>query len=183
MKKYLLASVFSIIAATSAMADNYFHREVAGQWQIFGSYGDARLNPSCSADFNYNDGSQFRLIKDIHDGELYIYFLNTDWNIRDEAGLQYTVRLNFLGSRGTVTGGTIPYTLLGKNAIHIRNISGERFIPDFAAMSKLQFVMPGTIQNTTITLNGSNQAVDALVRCFSNAKTQGVKKILAGTPL
>lgn len=183
MKKYLLASVFSVVAATSAMADGYFHREVVGRWQIFGDHGTEKLNPSCSADFNYNDGSQFRLIKDIHDGELYIYFKNNDWNIRDEVGQQYTVRLNFLGSRGTVTGGTINYTLLGKSAIHIRNISGEKFIPDFAGLSKMQFVMPGTIQNTTITLEGSRQAVEGLVRCFNNANAQGVKKILGGTPL
>lgn len=183
MKKFLLASVFSIVAATSAFADDLFYSNFAGQWQISGSPGDEVLNPSCSANFHYNDGSEFRLIKDLDDDELYIFFKNTDWNIRDMTGEVYSVRLNFLGSRGTVTGGIMPYVLLNKNSIHIRNISGKAFIPDFAALSRLQFVMPGTIQNTTITLNSSNQAVNALVECYNVAKARSIKKIVKGTPL
>jgi hypothetical protein len=183
MKKFMLASAFSLIAATSAFADNLFFKDRVGGWDIVGNLGDGVKHPICAADFNYNDGSQFRLIKDLEDDELYIYFMNTDWNITDPKGTNLNIRVNFLNARGAMSGIWVEGMLLSKNAFHIRALNGERFVPGFSAGSRLQFVMPGNIPDTTITLTASNAAINKLVECYTYGKNAGIKKKLPGLAL
>jgi hypothetical protein len=175
MKKYLLASVFSIVAATSVIADSqqFYNVDVRpGPYYVYGvtSNTEKSANPACYAEINWRDGSKFQLIRDLNDGELYIHLQANIWNITDAPGI-YQLRANFTGSNGRLNGVNYQYQLVNKNTIVIRNIRKEDFIPLFSTNKSMTFVMPGSIQNTEVDLTGSSAALVEISKCIEASKS------------
>lgn len=166
--RQVLFAAATCFVSTVAIAQDYFYSQNISGWNISGIPQVGELHPVCRANKNFDDGSQFSVIKDLADGELYMFLQNMGWNISDAPGV-YTLRMNFhKGSR--ITGSNIQFELLNKNTIRIRNLNSDRFINDFMDYSKLVFVMPGTINNAEILLNGSTNATVALSDCVKNSK-------------
>lgn len=167
MKNFFLSALLaSSLVVTPALAQEIFYDGgQAGSWSVFGNAGTDTQNPACVAEVTWDDGSKLQLIKDLRDGELYIWFRNNEWNISDPPGV-YTFRMNILDSGNNVVGGELEYELINKNTIAVRKIDVDSFIPPFMTMTEIRFIMPGDIQNAYVPLNGSSQAVDKLLACI-----------------
>lgn len=162
--KSLLIATTVCLFSTVALAQSAFFSTQNKGWEVVGYPQRNELHPVCRGERNYNDGSQFALIKDLADEELYIVLMNATWNISDAPG-NYTARINFY-SGNRVTGSHIQYELLNKNTIRIRNITAEKFLPDFMGFSRMVILMPGTIQNAEINLNGSTDLIAIMSDCI-----------------
>lgn len=166
--QHALFAATTFFMSTVAIAQDYFYSQNTSGWHVSGIPQIGELNAVCRANKNFNDGSQFSVIKDLADGELYMFLQNMAWNISDAPGV-YTMRMNF-HKGNKITGSNIQFELLNKNTIRIRNLNSDRFINDFMDYSKLVFIMPGTINNAEIPLNGSTNATLALSDCVKNSK-------------
>lgn len=160
--------------------EQLFYRAIVGTWTIIGHPGNSNLNPACVIVRRWQDGSEFHLIRDIKDGELYIRIDNMTWNIGDPIG-EYgrnpgtnPIRMNFKFSN-SINSSTLIWNLVSKNAITIRHLNVKNFITDFMAASHLSFIMPGTIQNADFDLNGTREAVEHMIRCYSTKANPGQK--------
>lgn len=160
---YLFSCAMLISISTTSYAESLFFKGQNNGWEVNGIHQREKLNPVCRADKNYNDGSQFSLIKDLADNELYIVLVNNSWNITDPPG-QYSARINF-HSGNRVSGAQMTYELLNKNTIRVRNIVQNRFVPDFMNYSKMVVIMPGTIPNAEINLSGSSNMISLMAQC------------------
>lgn len=169
IKTTLIGIAAVCFMSTVAIAQSVFFQTQNRGWEILGIPQRDQLNPICRGDRNYNDGSQFSLIKDLADEELYILLINNSWNITDKPG-QYNARINF-HSGNRITGANMTYELLNKNTIRVRNITPDRFLPDFMNYSKMVIIMPGTIQNAEIDLNGSTDLIAIMSECIKTFKS------------
>jgi hypothetical protein len=169
MKKFLATTVTLAALTTSAYAD-IFYQKSEKLWSVFGVVNVKEKNDACIAEQTWRDGSFFQLIKDLKDGELYIALTNNEWQIQDNPGTIAKMRANaYIGSE--IYGFTFDFEVTGKNSIVIRGIIGDKFVPAFATASQLRFVMPGTIPNATIHLNGSRAAVEGVSDCMDRYKS------------
>lgn len=168
MKKLFVSTILaSALFVTPVLANGeiFYDGGAAGSWSIFGNAGSATQNPACVAEVTWGDGSKFQLIKDLADGELYIWFKNNQWNISDPPG-SYTFRMNIIDNKNNVVGGDLNYELINKNTIAVRKIEVDTFIPPFMSMVEIQFIMPGDIENAFVPLDGSSVAVEKLLECI-----------------
>lgn len=163
-KKLFVSAIVSAFMITSAHA--FYDKALPSSWRVFGDAGNQERNPGCVMSLVYNDGSEFQLIRDLKDGELYIWFKNNEWNISDEIDKVYPMRINFYNSRGDVVGDVFEYVLVNKSTIVIRNLNIETFIPVFMEMGSMRFVMEGTIQNAEIPLTGTREGIEYLAQCI-----------------
>ena len=175
MKKLVSATLAAMLFTSSAFAasQQFFNVDVRpGPYYVYGvtSNGQANDNPACYAEINWRDGSRFQLIRDLADGELYIFLRNNTWNITDPPG-NYRMRINFQNRSGGISGLNFEYRLINKNTIVIRNIIKEQFLPLFANNSKAVFVMPGSIQNAEIDLTGSSRTLSEISNCVDAARS------------
>ena len=155
---------------TASFADDIFYQGgQVGSWSVFGNSGNATQNPACVAEVTWDDGSKFQLIKDLKNGEFYIWFQNNEWNIIDPPG-NYTFRMNIVNRANQVAGGDMTYQLVNKNTISIRNLDVDSFVGPFMEMTEIRFIMPGDIGNAFIPLNGSTAATEKLVQCLDAYK-------------
>ena len=164
IKKFLIAGLISVFTATSAFA--FYDKPLSDGWKVIGDVGNKETNPGCALNLSYTDGSKFQLVRDLKDGEVYFWLKNTDWNIADEFGKTYPVRINFYDNHGNVTGGDFEYLLVTKNTIVIRNLNVDEIIPVFMSMSKMKFIMEGNIQNLEVPLDGTTEGVKYLGECI-----------------
>lgn len=182
MMKFKAAIVSLAMFATVAHAgENFFSVDVQpGPYMVYGVKGETqpRNNPACYAEITWRDGSKFQLVRDLDDGELYIWMQNNTWNISDQPG-RYKLRINVERS-GSVRGLDFEYTLLNKNSIAIRNIKKELFLPLFSNGAKMTFIMPGSIQNAEISLEGSTRALNEIANCVD--RSQGLNLWPNGQP-
>ena len=168
MRKFISVTLAAMLFSSSAFAANetFFREDVRpGPYYVYGVTFDPEKNsnPACYAEVTWRDGSKFQLIRDLADGELYIFMQNMTWNISDPAGV-YRLRANF--SRGSqISGINFEYNLVNKNTIVIRNIDKDRFLPLFTGNQKMTFVMPGSIQNAELDLTGSSRTLGEVSRC------------------
>lgn len=175
MKKFVSATLAAMLFTSSAFAANqtFFSEDVRpGQFYVYGVTADPEKendNPACYAEVNWRDGSRFQLIRDLADGELYIFMRNMTWNISDLPG-NYRMRINFHSRNGQISGLNFEYRLINKNTIVIRNIIKEQFIPLFSNNNRAVFVMPGSIQNAEIDLVGSSKTLAEISRCVDVAR-------------
>lgn len=142
-------------------------------WNVIGLHKRGELNPSCRGDKNYNDGSQFSLVKDLHDEELYNVMHNVSWEISDPPKNYSGLRINF-HQGSNIFGLNGNYELLNKNTIRVRNILHKDFISEIVRSSKLMFIMPGSIQNISIDLNGSSNMIQQLYQCIRSYRIPGI---------
>ena len=170
--KFKAAIVSLAMFATAAHAgENFFSVDVQpGPYMVYGVTGEKnpRNNPACYAEVTWRDGSKFQLIRDLDDGELYIWFKNNSWNINDQSG-RYNMRINFEKNGRITSGLDFQYNLINKNTIVIRNIKKEMFLPLFSNGSKMLFVMPGSIQNAEVSLEGSTRALSEISNCVDRS--------------
>lgn len=145
-----------------------FYTQTSGYWTINGQTGSADANPACYIEYAWQDGSVFQLIKDLEDGELYIYFENITWNIVDEPGY-YTMRMNIYYPDGKINAGNYDYYLIDKNSISIPQLDVKDFIPSFMQGSELRMIMPGDIENSELFLQGSSDAINIMSDCISKS--------------
>jgi len=170
MKKILVALLFATALTTqSAYADFYNSKNNAGAWTVFGTPGGENNNAACVAQVDWTDGSKLQVVKDLEDGEVYLWIKNVDWNIADTPG-SYELRLNFYGSNNRVAGMITQYYLINKNVVAIPNVNINTFLDKFMDNAKMNFVMPGSIQNMTVSLTGSTKAIENLVECIKVSK-------------
>ncbi len=174
MRKYISTTLAAMLFTSSAFAANetFFREDVRpGPYYVYGVTNDAEknTNPACYTEVTWRDGSKFQLIRDLADGELYIFFQNMTWNINDPVAF-YRLRANF-ARNGQINGLNFEYKLVNKNTIVIRNIIKEQFIPLFSGNQKMTFIMPGTIQNAELDLTGSSRALTEISRCVDAARS------------
>lgn len=169
MKKYIAVTLSTMLFMSSAIAGQQRFYSVDVRPGPFFVYGvtankENNENPTCYAEITWRDGSRFQLIRDLADGELYIYFKNNTWNISDAPGV-FQLRANFEGNN-TVSGLNFQYELLNKNTIVIRNIRKDHFLPLFSGSNKMTLVMPGSIQNAEVSLTGSSKSLAEISKCI-----------------
>lgn len=175
MRKFVSASLAAMLFTSSAFAAGreFYNVDVRpGPYYVLGVTADVdggSANPACYAEINYRDGSRFQLIRDLADGELYIFLRNTSWNISDAPG-NYQLRANFVRNSQVVSGLNFQYRLVNKDTIVIRNIKKETFLPLFTANESINIIMPGSIQNGTIDLTGSSRALEEISKCINAAR-------------
>ena len=164
---------------------DFFARSVDEVWMVNGvTYPEnPDKNPTCFADRVYNDGSRFQLSKDLANNELYIWFKNNTWEIKGPFGpkTSYPVRINIFDSRNQIIGGgDMKFSVLAKNIITLRRMSEKAFLEVFFRGDKLVFVMPGTVPNATVTLNGAAKrmvrALSECVKAFGSVDTSKKRK-------
>jgi hypothetical protein len=171
MKKIVSTSLAAMLFTSSAFAagTEFYNVDVRpGPYYVKGVTADTdggSGNPACYAEVNWRDGSRFQLIRDLADGELYIFMRNVTWNISDPPGA-YRMRMNFHNRSGGISGLNFQFNLVNKNTIVIRNIIKEDFLPLFTNNSKAIFVMPGSIQNAEVDLTGSTRALTEISKCI-----------------
>jgi hypothetical protein len=174
MRKFVSATLAAMLFTSSSFAAGleFFNVDVRpGPYYVKGVTADVNGgtgNPACYAEINWRDGSRFQLIRDLADGELYIFLQNMTWNIADPSGV-YRLRANF-SRNGQTNGINFEYNLLNKNTIVIRNIKKETFLPLFVNNQKMTLVMPGSIQNAEIDLTGSSRSLAEISRCIDAAR-------------
>jgi hypothetical protein len=185
MKKLVSTSLAAMLFASSAFAagKEFFFVDVRpGPYYVKGVTADVNGgtgNPACYAEINYRDGSRFQLIRDLADGELYIYMHNSNWNISDPS-VVYQLRANFSRNNQVVNGVNFSYNLVNKNTIVIRNIDKDRFIPLFTGNQRMLLIMPGNIQNAEVDLTGSSKSLAEISKCIDVAR--GVDLYPEGAP-
>lgn len=157
----------------SKPAVEFYQTSVAGGWLIMGQTAIKPYAPVCSINRSYSDGSLFSILYDLNDGEVYIILTNIGWNITDKEG-EYKLRANFHWSDGKIKGGNAPYDLLNKNTIRMRQLNSV-FMKDFMDAKELRLIMPGTVENITITLTGSRDASFKLGDCIDASKKVNLK--------
>ena len=164
--KILYTLLASLLFSTAALAEQVFFSapNLRGNWQVIGTSGDQTLNPACKLIMTWRDGSSFELIKDLADGELYILLINNTWSINDPPNTLAKARLNFY-TGNTISGGPATFELLNKNTIRFRGLVADRFLPDFVSAQKLVIVMPGTVSNAEVNLEGTRNGIDVLSNC------------------
>jgi len=175
MRKFVSAALAAMLFTSSALAagQEFYNVDVRpGPYFVKGVTADTdggNGNPACYAEVTWRDGSRFQLIRDLADGELYIFFRNNTWNISDAPGV-YQMRANF-HRNGNVSGLNFQYNLVNKNTIVIRNIIKEQFLPLFSGNQRMVFVMPGSIQNAEVDLTGSARALSEVSNCVDAARS------------
>jgi hypothetical protein len=171
MFKKIAASLSVLMfLSTASFADDIFYQGgQVGSWSVFGNSGNTTQNPACVAEVTWDDGSKFQLIKDLKNGEFYIWFQNNEWNIIDPPG-NYTFRMNIVNRANQVAGGDMTYQLVNKNTIAVRELDVDSFVGPFMEMTEIRFIMPGDIGNAFIPLNGSTAAIEKLVQCLDAYK-------------
>jgi len=175
MRKFVSTTLAAMLFTSSALAagQEFYNVDVRpGPYFVKGVTADTdggNGNPACYAEVTWRDGSRFQLIRDLADGELYIFFRNNTWNISDAPGV-YQMRANFQRN-GNVSGLNFQYNLVNKNTIVIRNIIKEQFLPLFSGNQRMVFVMPGSIQNAEVDLTGSARALSEVSNCVDAARS------------
>lgn len=164
--KIVYVVLASLFFTTTALAQQLFFSapNLRGNWQVVGDNGTETLHPACKLVMVWQDGSSFELIKDLADGELYILMVNNSWSINDPPNTRANARLNFHSSN-MISGGSATFELLNKNTIRFRGLMADRFLPDFVSAQKLIIVMPGTISNAEVSLEGTRNGIDVLSNC------------------
>lgn len=165
MKKLLIttALAFSMVV-TPAMA-NFYNKNV-GDWYVFGFEGTTDNNRACVIQYEWQDGSRFHLIKDLVDDEIYIWFMNIQWQITDEPG-EYKGMTVVVENADSAKNWPATYSLVNKNTILIRNLQNSfDFIEAFTEYDMVYFVMPGNIENAYLSLDGSAAALIAGSECI-----------------
>lgn len=171
MNKLLTALMLTAAMTLPTFADDgkgyEFYNNQSGNWHVGGYSGDPSLDPACYAEYPFQDSSVFQLIKDLASGEVYLYIMNVSWDIADAPG-QYDLIMNFRLRNGNyeAASGKYSYQLLNKNTILINGLNVDEFIPSFMNATEIQLVMPGTIQNGFIPLDGSSGATTLLAECI-----------------
>lgn len=154
-----------MLMISPSMAQTYtpFYSAQSKNWIVEGVPQRNKLSPICRATTTWNDGSEFNFILDLDDGELYILFINNSWDISDPVDKVYTFRMN-VHSGGNIRGFNGEYELLTKNTIRIRNID-KKFVDYFAEANEFRMIMPGSITNARVILNGTQTATAQLNQC------------------
>lgn len=166
MKNFLMA-MFFIMASVGSVSAETFYEKQTGNWFVFGDYGDEELTPACVISYSWQDGSEFQLIYDLQLRVLDIWLENYDWNISDPAGNTYNLDIVIVGAGNDLTTGELTYRLEDKNSIYIESIEPiAKFLEDFSRMNELRFIMPGTIMNAYLSLDGSRGATNLLLECI-----------------
>ena len=172
MNKFLISTFALLMSASSAFAADFFFKSdvPSSPYFVMGMKGEGTKNPICVANADWPDGSSIQFIKDLADGEFYIWFQNNQWNISDPANTKSELRANFIQSNGRTTGLNFEILILNKNTIVIPSIMTDKFLPLFSAANKLQFIMPGTISNAQVSLVGSTRALIELSNCVDASR-------------
>lgn len=169
MRNLLLGALFVLLGTITASANTFFYNTTYQNWQIFGDIGNGDdLNPACVISYEWRDGSEFQLIFDLVDRELWIWFQNFEWDIADTSGYDeyYTLNMVIVGSGDNLESGELGYYLVNKNTIDIPDIEPRSFLNAFAELEELRFIMPGNIQNAYLALDGSRGATNRFNDCI-----------------
>jgi len=180
-----MKSIFFVaaLALTTLPANaEYFYQSDVGNWTVFGEAPENELNPACVISYVWQDGSEFQLIYDLYERELFIWFRNLEWDIADAEGY-YTLDMVVVGSGNDLVSGRLDYYLVNKNTIDIPGIDPGPFMNAFAGMHELRFIMPGNIQNAYLGLEGSRAASMEFFDCINLGDTMEFGEGDLGMPL
>lgn len=162
--KTLVIAAAMLIVSSLANAEIFYGQSV-GNWIVTGDTGGNIGSPACWIEYHWQDGSVLQLGEDLNTGQLDIWFQNNEWEIIDPIPGLYTLRVNIIGSRGTIVGGNMTYELVTKNTIVISDVEKNSFWDAFARLAEMRFIMPGTIQNAHVSLANSQAALNLLSQC------------------
>jgi hypothetical protein len=172
MRRNLLVATLLVASLTPALADHEFFTRDSGSWRVVGFKATKELHPHCALTTNYPDGSEWTIYRDLKDAELYMIIRNVNWEFPAEVReTTMEARLNFMGNRGTVTGGTLTIEVLNKNTVRARKLTPEKVALPFMQFAKMAVIMPGNYTNLGANLMGSSEAIQNLSQCIDVSKT------------
>lgn len=173
-----MSTIAALLFNTAVFAEEAvmtpFFKQDTGEWLIAGMPGNKDLNPACLANRTWRDGSNFMIGNDLKDGELFLTIENRNWNISGPYGGEYKVGIHFEGKIGFQDMVGV-FTLGSKNTITMRGLNAETFVPAFMIYKTMNLKMPGTVQNATIDLTGTRDAMQTILKCIDSAETKGLK--------
>ena len=161
--KSIILSTLLFFTTFPAFSESFYNKEV-GNWVVFGDVGGEDQDPACVVSYEWRDGSEFQLIYELYKRELWIWFENFEWDIRDPEGY-YKLDMVIVGNGNNLNSGEMDYYLTDKNTIYLPNIEPKSFIDAFAGLNELRFIMPGNIPNAYLSLDGSRAATEHLIDC------------------
>lgn len=175
LKKLMITTALAVsMAVTPALAE--FYKKDIGQWEVFGVEKEGNKNKACVVSFLSRDGSAFQLIKDLDDGELYIWIRNHAWDIQQESDEYDGMVVIIEGDDNYVKSWPATYLLINKNTVAIRNINNALdFIVDFSKHKLLKIIMPDNISNIYLDLADSGKAMEALYECVKSDPAKNKK--------
>lgn len=177
MKKLMASLLMSAAMVFGAygqdLDESVFYNKTNGYWSTYGKIGTPGDSPGCWTETTWTDGSRLQLIKDLYDGQIYVWLQNVDWNIVDDSppGWYDGLMINFYNRSGQVVqnwrGG---FELINKNTIVIPGLKVDTFIVPFADASEMVLVMPGTTPNMGMPLDGTTVAVRNVIECIDRSE-------------
>ena len=164
MKKLMLSTAILVGLTVPVYAE--FYNKSIGDWVIFG-YDGRELNKACILEKSWEDGSRFHLIKDLTDGELFIWINNLSWDIKQKDSNIYDGATMIIESEsGELFTFETKFALINNNTIAIPNLKPTEFVPPFITLTKLRIVIPGFIDEMEIPLDNAFLAVTVLGECI-----------------
>jgi hypothetical protein len=159
MRKILLALVLATVAAPAFAqgADGkngevyFYQKRVSQSMGVFGTLyppeeNGRRLNPDCSIQLRYTDGSFVQITKDLVKNELWINMVNVDWSLPK---VEKPVRglLNLYAGNKVVGSFAFDFIVINKSRIVIPAIVEKQFRDAFYKSNRYRMVMPGDAPN------------------------------------
>ena len=105
-----------LLFLSTACSAEIFFKQNEKLWTVYGVQNEVNKNPACIAQQSWKDGSSIQLVKDLTDGELYIAFINNQWQITDPPG-KYNMQVTMYTGVEVTSTLTFEYTLIPKNQI------------------------------------------------------------------
>lgn len=154
----------SLLFVQSTATIPYLYDKVVGDWKVRGHKSTSEVNASCVMTKPLKDRSNFTFIKDLVDGELYVLYTNSNWNITNPPG-KYLSRITFHSQTKSV-GKDAEFELLSPTSIRFRRLSMQ-FLYDFSSYNRMIIVMTGSVPNVEVTLSNSKDAINSLGQCIN----------------
>lgn len=173
MKKILASFLAMMLMVSTAFGSDRFYQTSSGQWDIYGHAGSDTLNPACIMQTNWTGNSRLMVIQDLADGELYIHFSHSAWNIDGPYKTRHALEIRFFSGSRTIKVLEGSLVLENNSTISVRSMKQDTFYNPFMEADRMVFVMPGNVPDITVGLRGTRDAVEhskMCVRAAGNAK-------------
>jgi|GEM_PF-2590225 len=162
--RFAIAALFSTFWVGSARADvtRFYSKGADKYWSVIGVAKPGQV--ICSGSVDKKDGSFIEINRSLVNGEVWTIIHNTAWEM-DPQGGDGTLRWNFFRANASlVDGADLKYRVKDKNTILILAIMEKWFFDATSKSSYFTLVMPGNLQNLTLSFESKGSSVIALLR-------------------
>lgn len=181
MRRLLIAAVLlgmTVSAhATTSPEDRQFYFKTIGQWTTIGLRAAEEKNGICGTTLYWTEHkSNFSLVQDITDGELYIQFSWKGENFfpnRDKSSMKMQFFNIEAGKEKLIS---VDYFMTANQEIVVPTLPQDIFLPLFTQYTKVRLMPDGTDLTLDIDLTDSTNALSTVNDCIKRAKTLKVKR-------